>query len=105
LAIFSLVQTLVVHMTECFIFKTAPFGFYIIFPGLLNSNNFSGYEKVTNINQMFVFSVITLVGLSLAPKYLHRVDELIKSCGDDENTELLRNAGNFRRRRHNRKNQ
>ncbi|XP_065339460.1 uncharacterized protein LOC135939161 [Cloeon dipterum] len=84
-AIFSLILTVLVHLTECFLFQTAPFGFYVIFPGLLN--------------------MITLIGLSLAPRYLHRVDELVKSCGEDENAELLRQAGVMRRKRHHRKNQ
>ncbi|XP_059468836.1 ergosterol biosynthetic protein 28 homolog [Neocloeon triangulifer] len=85
LTIFSLILTLMVHLTECFIFQTAPFGFYVIFPGLLN--------------------IITMIGLSLAPRYLHKVDELVKSCSEDENVELLRQAGAMRRKRHNRKNQ
>ncbi|KAF4532828.1 hypothetical protein B566_EDAN002679 [Ephemera danica] len=84
IAIFSLVITLIIHTSECFYFQTAPFGFYVIFPGLINT--------------------LTLIGLATIPRYLQNVDGLMQTAAD-ENSELLRQAGVQRRKRMHHRNQ
>ncbi|XP_046388800.1 uncharacterized protein LOC124157815 [Ischnura elegans] len=74
LGVCSLLLTILLYLSESLYFGTAVFGFYVLFPCVLNA--------------------LTMVGLMITPRFLDPPEVI-----EDENTELLRQAVAFRRRR------
>ncbi|XP_026748131.1 uncharacterized protein LOC113509058 [Trichoplusia ni] len=80
----SLTLTIILYFTEAFYFHSTDLNFYVVFPCVLN--------------------IITLLGLIYLPTKLKLFGQIPGVSGmdreiDDENTQILRQMGNFRRRK------
>lgn len=80
----SLMLTIILYFTEAFCFHSTNLNFYVVFPCVLN--------------------IITLIGLIYLPTKLKLFGQIPGTSGmdrevDDENTQILRTMGNFRRRK------
>ncbi|XP_026487090.1 uncharacterized protein LOC113394105 [Vanessa tameamea] len=80
----SLFLTIILYFTEAFYFHSTNLNFYVVFPCILN--------------------IITLLGLIYLPSKLKLWGTIPGTSGmdrdvDDENTQILRQMGNFRRRK------
>ncbi|XP_045456321.1 uncharacterized protein LOC123666160 [Melitaea cinxia] len=80
----SLFLTIILYFTEAFYFHSTNLNFYVVFPCILN--------------------IITLLGLLYLPSKLKLWGTIPGTSGmdrelDDENTQILRQMGNFRRRK------
>ncbi|XP_055324749.1 uncharacterized protein LOC129579112 [Sitodiplosis mosellana] len=73
----SLALTMILYLTEALYFRSSTLTFYVIFPCVLNS--------------------ITLIGLIYIPKRLRLWDPHIDN--GDENSQLLKQMGGFKKRR------
>ncbi|KAJ2941814.1 hypothetical protein O0L34_g15791 [Tuta absoluta] len=85
----SLSLTIILYFTEAFYFHSTNLNFYVVFPCILN--------------------IITLLGLIYLPSKLKLWGAIPGTSGmavelEDENTQILRQMGNFRRRRPGQKN-
>lgn len=97
MGIFSLLVTIVMYLTETLYFRAATLNFYVVFPCVLNCELNESENELTN-----VILGVTLGGLVYLPTRL-RIWDPSHDC-DDENVQLLRQAGAMKRRRHCRKN-
>ncbi|KAJ8706490.1 hypothetical protein PYW07_012568 [Mythimna separata] len=80
----SLSLTIILYFSEAFYFHSTDLNFYVVFPCVLN--------------------IITLLGLIYLPTKLKLFGQIPGTSGmdrevDDENTQILRTMGNFRRRK------
>ncbi|KAF9799120.1 hypothetical protein SFRURICE_016244, partial [Spodoptera frugiperda] len=80
----SLTLTIILYFSEAFYFHSTDLNFYVVFPCVLN--------------------IITLIGLIYLPTKLKLFGQIPGTSGmdrevDDENTQILRSMGNFRRRK------
>ncbi|EAA10621.4 AGAP004630-PB [Anopheles gambiae str. PEST] len=75
----SLAITMMLYITEALYFRSTTLNFYVIFPCVLNS--------------------ITLIGLLYIPRKLRLWEHRIASENDDENSQLLKQMGGFKKRR------
>ncbi|CAH2064572.1 unnamed protein product, partial [Iphiclides podalirius] len=80
----SLALTIILYFTEAFYFHSTNLNFYVVFPCILN--------------------IITLLGLIYLPGKLKLWGTIPGTSGmdrevDDENVQILRQMGNFRRRK------
>ncbi|XP_053622455.1 uncharacterized protein LOC128682024 [Plodia interpunctella] len=80
----SLTLTIIMYFTEAFYFHSTDLNFYVVFPCILN--------------------IITLLGLIYLPSKLKLFSSIPGVSGmdrdlEDENTQILRQMGNFRRRK------
>ncbi|XP_014361736.2 uncharacterized protein LOC106713444 [Papilio machaon] len=80
----SLCLTIILYVTEAFYFHSTNLNFYVVFPCILN--------------------IITLLGLIYLPGKLKLWGSIPGTSGidrevDDENVQILRQMGNFRRRK------
>lgn len=80
----SLTLTIILYFTEAFYFHSTDLNFYVVFPCVLN--------------------IITLLGLIYLPTKLKLFGQIPGMSGmdrevEDENTQILRQMGNFRRRK------
>ncbi|CAH0730935.1 unnamed protein product, partial [Brenthis ino] len=80
----SLSLTIILYVTEAFYFHSTDLNFYVVFPCILNT--------------------LTLIGLIYLPSKLKLWGTIPGTSGmdrdvDDENTQILRQMGNFRRRK------
>ncbi|XP_072947050.1 uncharacterized protein [Epargyreus clarus] len=80
----SLTLTIILYFTEAFYFRSTNLNFYVVFPCTLN--------------------IITLLGLIYLPSQLKLWGTVPGTCGmdreiDDENVQILRQMGTFRRRK------
>lgn len=79
----SLGITMMFFMSEALYFRSTDYNFYVVFPFILNS--------------------ITLSGLYYLPKKMRLWDAMLET--DDENLELLKKMGNFKKRQRLQKNE
>ncbi|KAJ0169321.1 hypothetical protein K1T71_000723 [Dendrolimus kikuchii] len=84
MGIWSLTLTIVLYFTEAFYFHSTNLNFYVVFPCILN--------------------IITLLGLIYLPSKLKLFGSIPGTSGmdrevEDENMQILRQMGNFRRRK------
>ncbi|KAH9635932.1 hypothetical protein HF086_002492 [Spodoptera exigua] len=84
LGYWSLSLTIILYFSEAFYFHSTDLNFYVVFPCVLN--------------------IITLIGLIYLPTKLKLFGQIPGTSGmdrevDDENTQILRSMGNFRRRK------
>ncbi|XP_023939570.1 uncharacterized protein LOC112046943 [Bicyclus anynana] len=80
----SLMLTIILYFTEAFYYQSTNLNFYVVFPCILN--------------------ILTLIGLIYLPSKLKLWGTIPGTSGmdrevDDENTHILRQMGNFRRRK------
>ncbi|XP_028034096.1 uncharacterized protein LOC114245957 [Bombyx mandarina] len=80
----SLILTIILYFTEAFYFRSTNLNFYVVFPCVLN--------------------IITLLGLVYLPNKLRLFGTVPGTSGmdrevEDENVQILRQMGNFRRRK------
>ncbi|KAJ8704983.1 hypothetical protein PYW08_012303 [Mythimna loreyi] len=80
----SLSLTIILYFSEAFYFHSTDLNFYVVFPCVLN--------------------ILTLIGLIYLPTKLKLFGQIPGTSGmdrevDDENTQILRTMGNFRRRK------
>ncbi|KAM3956098.1 uncharacterized protein ACR2FA_009990 [Aphomia sociella] len=80
----SLMLTIILYFSEAFYFHSTDLNFYVVFPCILN--------------------IITLLGLIYLPTKLKLFGSIPGTSGlerevEDENTQILRQMGNFRRRK------
>nr|XP_032528262.1 uncharacterized protein LOC116778378 [Danaus plexippus plexippus] len=80
----SLILTIILYLTEAFYFHSTTLNFYVVFPCILN--------------------MLTLVGLAYLPSKLKLWGTIPGTSGmdrelDDENVQILRQMGTFRRRK------
>uniref|UniRef100_A0A2A4JAU9 EXPERA domain-containing protein n=1 Tax=Heliothis virescens TaxID=7102 RepID=A0A2A4JAU9_HELVI len=80
----SLSLTIILYFTEAFYFHSTDLNFYVVFPCVLN--------------------ILTLLGLIYLPTKLKLFGQVPGTSGmdreaDDENTQILRSMGTFRRRK------
>lgn len=101
----SLALTMILYLTEALYFRSSTLTFYVIFPCVLNCKYYF-FTIEFHVNRiigdflLFHFSftqAITLVGLIYIPKKLHLWDPHIDN--GDENSQLLKQMGGFKKRR------
>lgn len=95
----SLALTMVLYLTEALYFRSSTLTFYVIFPCVLNCKYLQMSVKITlySICSFLINLAITLIGLIYIPKRLRLWDPHIDN--DDENSQLLRQIGAFKKRR------
>lgn len=99
MGICSLLIAIILYLTETLYFRAATLNFYVVFPCILNG-------KITNLALSYfnivLITALTLGGLIYLPRYLKLWDMTLEM--DDENVQLLKQAGAVKRRRNVRKN-
>lgn len=97
MGICSLLITIILYFTETIYFRAATLNFYVVFPCILNGNNklFTKIFFRNLINYSYIFAAVTLGGLIYLPKRLKIWDPPME---DEENVQLLKQAGAKRRR-------
>lgn len=104
----SLALTMILYLTEALYFRSSTLTFYVIFPCVLNCKFVSPFFNASDFIYskkfiqfpficLFLFSAITLIGLIYIPKRLRLWDPHMDNV--DENSQLLKQMGGFKKRR------